>query len=229
MTRTKTETRPSHLDLPTDAHLPAAPRQQAAPAKRQEQETRVTGPTIAKLLAVDTAIRKHLMGPALSLWTYGTNGIALNLPKTPTARLELHKSLPSIPALWRLEERLRVAVDQKTTPDHVAAAFSAILELVPSFKPEDRLQYVRGMIEALSIEADVSKWCPDAVSAGLYAAIRKSGFAPNLNELIEAIDAAHKGMRSAIDRVPRLAEAIAELEAQLAGDGLLDDEQDFSW
>lgn len=179
--------------------------------------------SLRSLLAPDTMVRKYACDPAHDrLIISGSNGFTVNIPKTLDEKIAAFDCLPQ--SIVGLADRLRYRICEKPDALGISAAFISCLALKPNLKANERRDYVEALVEAVSIEADVSRWPLCAIAAGLFYSIKSSPYLPELCDVVAQIDLANSRLVTGWRRIQMLEDVRYDLETHLITAGVFEAE-----
>ncbi len=208
---------PVWADFRPNGGLPAH-RPHVAPVAAESGPQGDPATTFADLLAAHHAARRVLLNPKVSrCWRWTGSRSELAVPSSPSEASRLLAQLPDAATVHAVAARIEEELDRPVEADEVAVAVFGALALVPGAKIAERAAWVAQMIDALAIEAELAGWSSVVVAAGLYEAVKTSGFAPSLKEALAACAEAKERFRTALrakDRVTATITALADAAAQ---------------
>lgn len=174
--------------------------------------------TFADLLAPHHAARRFLLNPMVSrCWRWTGSRSELVVPSSPAEASRMLAQLPDVETIHAVAARIEEELERPVEADEVAVAVFGALALVPGAKITKRAAWAAQMVDAITVEAELAGWSSAVAAAGLYEAVKASGFAPSLKEAMTACAEAKERFRTALraqDRVIATITALADVAAQ---------------
>lgn len=210
---------PVWADFRPNGGLPAH-RPHVAPVAAESGPQGDPATTFADLLAAHHAARRVLLNPKVSrCWRWTGSRSELAVPSTPAEAARILAQLPDAATVHAIAARIEEELRRPVEADEVAAAVFGAMALVPGAKISERAAYATAMVDALTVEAELAGWSSAVVAAGLYEAVKATGFAPSLKEAMAACAEAKERFRTALRAKDRTIATITALDMVTAQAG----------